>query len=83
MANEGTDASRSHALANLVKKVNLFFNTFLLHDNSLAAALQDDPESLLQRIKYHKNCPVQENSTHDDCGVFAIACVYISLSASQ
>ena len=71
MANERTDVSLSHALCSLVQKVNLFFSTFILHDQSFAA-LQEDSQSLLQHVQY-KNCPVQDNTY--DCAVFSVICV--------
>ena len=60
----------SKDVMSLVKEVNIFFNTFILHGDNYTH-LQECNDHLLQRVKFHQ-CPIQNNGY--DCGIFAVAC---------
>jgi hypothetical protein len=54
---------------NVVRQVNHFFNTYLIHEEKYAPLRQTDA-TLLCRVQY-KECPEQNNGF--DCGIFAVA----------
>jgi hypothetical protein len=66
-----TEINEMGAAAIIVKNVNLFFNTFVLHDETYAGLRQTDL-NVIPRVQY-KHCPRQENGF--DCGIFAVACI--------
>ena len=55
-----------------MKKVNLFFNKYILHGKEYYLSLQQSDTDLLQRVQY-KDCPIQKNG--HDCGIFAVAAI--------
>jgi Ulp1 family protease len=55
--------------ASMVKKVNLFFNKYILHERKYRSIQQSDAD-LLRRVQY-KDSPLQNNGC--DCGIFAVA----------
>jgi Ulp1 family protease len=55
--------------ADIVKKMNFFFKTFVLHDK---ASLRQSDTDVIQLAQY-KACPMQLNGY--DCGIFAVATV--------
>ncbi len=57
--------------AAIVKKVNYFFNAFVLHETKYASIQQSDAD-VVRRVQY-KDCPPQRNGY--DCGIFAVAMV--------
>jgi hypothetical protein len=56
---------------NIVRQVNHFFNTYLIHEEKFARLRQPDA-TLVRRVQY-KACPEQKNGF--DCGIFAVAIV--------
>lgn len=56
--------------AALVKKVNSFFKTFIIHDRKYFNLHQSD--SNVVGIVQYRDCPLQRNGY--DCGIFAVAC---------
>jgi hypothetical protein len=55
--------------ASMVKKVNLFFNKYILHERKYLSIQQSDAD-LLRRVQY-EDSPLQNNGC--DCGIFAVA----------
>jgi len=53
----------------MVKKVNLFFNKYILHEKKYHSLQQADTD-LIRRVQY-KDSPMQNNGY--DCGIFAVA----------
>jgi Ulp1 family protease len=51
------------------QQVNLFFNTYLIHEDKFSRLQQTDA-NLLCCVDY-KECPLQTNG--HDCGIFAVA----------
>ncbi len=62
---------RSSNAADIVKKVNFFFNFYILHEPQYQRLHQSN-NALLRRVRY-RDCPRQENGY--DCGIFAVAVV--------
>ena len=62
---------KSSTPLDIVRQVNHFFNTYLIHEENFAPLRQTDA-SLLRRVQY-KECPEQTNGF--DCGIFAVAIV--------
>ena len=62
---------RSTNAADIVKKVNFFFKSYILHEPQYQHLHQSD-NALLRRVQY-RDCPWQENGY--DCGIFAVAVV--------
>ncbi len=54
--------------ASMVKKVNLFFNKYILHERKYLSIQQSDAD-LLRRVQY-KDSPLQNDGC--DCGIFAV-----------
>ena len=57
--------------AEMVKKVNLFFNKYILHGKEFLSSQQSETD-VLQRVQY-KDCPRQKNG--HDYGIFAVAAI--------
>ena len=62
---------QSSTAASIVKKVNYFFNAFVLHEKKYASIRQSDTD-VVQLVQY-KDSPSQKNGY--DCGIFAVAMV--------
>ena len=62
---------QSSTAASIVKKVNYFFNAFVLHEKKYASIRQSNTD-VVQVVQY-KDCPSQRNGY--DCGFFAVAMV--------
>ena len=61
----------NHNVASIVKDINFFVHSFILHDKQ-HKHLRDTDEALIQRVQYG-DCPIQENGF--DCGLFAVGII--------
>ena len=67
---KGTRIRSKDFAADIVKKINFFFNTFILH-NFKVSLRQSDTDLL--RLAQYEGCPRQLNG--HDCGIFAVVTV--------